>query len=52
MMTLFQVNGSLIYVDPQGAATGYEDVFTRIEKARAHYTAVGLGEDYVEQFIL
>jgi hypothetical protein len=51
MITLFQVNGSLIYVDPQGAANGYEDVFTRIEKARAHYAAVGLGEDYVEQFI-
>jgi hypothetical protein len=51
MITLFQVNGSLIYVDPQGAATGYEDVFTRVEKARAHYAAVGLGEDYVERFI-
>ena len=51
MVTLFQVNGSLIYVDPQGAAIGYEDVFTRIEKARAHYAAAGLGEHYVEQFI-
>jgi 2,4'-dihydroxyacetophenone dioxygenase len=51
MITLFQVNGSLIYVDPQGKATGYDDVFTRLEKARAHYAAVGLGEDYVEQFI-
>ena len=51
MLTLFQVNGSLLYVDPQGNSTGYDDVFTRIEKARAHYAAVGLGEDYVEQFI-
>lgn len=51
MITLFQVNGSLTYVDPQGKATGYDDVFTRLEKARAHYAAVGLGEDYVEQFI-
>lgn len=51
MVTLFQVNGGLTYVDPQGAVTGYDDVFTRIEKARAHYAAVGLGEDYVEQFI-
>lgn len=51
MLTLFQVNGSLIYVDPQGEAQGYEDVFTRIEKARAHYARVGLGEDFVDQFI-
>ena len=49
--TLFQVNGSLMYVDPQGASTGYDDVFTRIDKARAHYAAVGLGESFVEQFI-
>jgi hypothetical protein len=26
-------------------------VFTRIDKARAHYAAVGLGEKFVEQFI-
>jgi 2,4'-dihydroxyacetophenone dioxygenase len=51
MITLFQVNGSLMYVDPQGNSTGYDDVFTRIEKARAHYVAVGLGDRYVEQFI-
>jgi quercetin dioxygenase-like cupin family protein len=51
MITLFQVNGSLVYVDPQGKATGYDDVFTRLEKARAHYAAVGLGEGFVEQFI-
>jgi 2,4'-dihydroxyacetophenone dioxygenase len=51
MITFFQVNGSLMYVDPQGISTGYDDVFTRIDKARAHYTSVGLGERYVEQFI-
>jgi hypothetical protein len=51
MITLFQVNGSLVYVDPQGHATGYDDVFTRLEKARAHYSTVGLGEDYVEQYV-
>jgi hypothetical protein len=42
MVTLFQVNCSLIYVDPQGVSTGYDDVFTRLDKARAHYAAVGL----------
>jgi hypothetical protein len=51
MVTLFQVNGSLMYVDPQGVSAGYDDVFTRIDKARAHYGAVGLGEQYVDQFI-
>ncbi len=51
MVTLFQVNGSLMYVDPEGNSTGYDDVFTRVEKARAHFTAAGLGADYVERFI-
>jgi 2,4'-dihydroxyacetophenone dioxygenase len=45
------VNGSLMYVDPQGVSTGYDDVFTRIDKTRAHYAAVGLGEHFVEQFV-
>jgi hypothetical protein len=40
-----------MYVDPHGASTGYDDVFTRLDQARAHYAAVGLGERYVEQFI-
>ncbi|HTD91951.1 MAG TPA: 2,4'-dihydroxyacetophenone dioxygenase family protein [Burkholderiales bacterium] len=51
MITLFQVTGSLMYVDPQGNSTGYDDVFTRLDKARAHYTAVGLGENFVTQLI-
>jgi quercetin dioxygenase-like cupin family protein len=51
MVTLFQVTGSLMYVDPEGHSTGYDDVFTRLDKARAHYAAVGLGGDYVERFI-
>ena len=40
-----------VHVDPHGVSTGYDDVFTRLEKARSHYTAVGLRESYVEQFI-
>lgn len=51
MVTLFQVTGSLMYVDPQGNSTGYDDVFTRLDKARAHYAAVGLGEQFVDPFI-
>jgi hypothetical protein len=51
MMTLFQVNGAMIYVDPDGNVRGYEDVFTKIDMCRKHYEAVGLGADYVDQFI-
>ena len=51
MVTLFTVHGSLMYVDTQGNATGYDDVFTRIDKYRAHFQAVGLGEDYVKRFM-
>ena len=51
MITYFQVNGVMVYVDPWGKVQGYEDVFTKIEMCRAHFEAVGLGADYVEQFI-
>jgi quercetin dioxygenase-like cupin family protein len=51
MITLFQVNGIMLYVDPDGNAQGYEDVFTKIEMCRKHYAGIGLGEDFVEQFI-
>ena len=51
MITLFQVNGAMIYVDPDGAVLGYEDVFSKIEACRAHYGRIGLGEDYADQFI-
>ncbi|MBQ0747882.1 MAG: 2,4'-dihydroxyacetophenone dioxygenase family protein [Marinobacter sp.] len=51
MITLFQVNGAMIYVDPDGANVGYDDVFTRIAKCRAHYEEIGLGGDFIDQFI-
>jgi hypothetical protein len=51
MVTMFTVHGALMYVDTQGNATGYDDVFTRIEKYRAHFEAVGLGADYVKTFM-
>lgn len=51
MATLFHVTGAYIYVDPDGNAVGVEDVFTKIENARTHYEAVGLGASYVDQFI-
>ena len=51
MITLFTVTAAMIYVDPWGKTTGFEDVFTKIEMCRKHYEAVGLGADYVDQFI-
>ena len=51
MITLFQVNGAMIYVDPDGKVLGYEDVFTKIDLCRRHFSAVGLGESYVDQFL-
>ena len=51
MITMFQVNGAMIYVDPDGAVTGFDDVFTRIDKCRRHYASNGLGAAYVDQFI-
>ncbi len=51
MITLFIVHGALIYVDPQGGVTGYDDVFSRIELYRAHFEAGGLGADYGPQFM-
>ena len=48
---LFHVSGAYIYVDPHGNATAIEDVFTKLDKAKAHYTAVGLGADYVDRFV-
>ena len=51
MMTLFQVNGSLMYVDPQGVSTGYDDVFTRLAICADHFERTGLGRDYVQKFV-
>ena len=51
MFTYFQVNGVMCYVDPWGKVNGYEDVFTKIDLCRKHFSDIGLGEDFVEQFI-
>jgi 2,4'-dihydroxyacetophenone dioxygenase len=51
MATLFHVTGGYTYVDPYGVATGYEDVFTKLEHATQHYEAVGLGKDYVKRLL-
>ncbi len=51
MVTLFHVTGAYVYVDPDGVPVGIEDVFTKIDNARKHYESVGLGADYVDQFL-
>lgn len=51
MITLFQVNGELEYLDEQDNLTGKDDVHTKIALCRQHASAVGLGADWVEQFI-
>lgn len=51
MITLFHVFGALIYYDEQNQIVSHDDVHTKIEMCRKHYAAVGLGEEYVHQFI-
>lgn len=51
MVTLFHVTGAYIYVDADGTPQGVEDVFSKLQLARDHYEKVGLGADYVNQFV-
>jgi quercetin dioxygenase-like cupin family protein len=44
MVTLFHVTGGYTYVDPQGVALSYEDVFTKLDNVRAHHASAGLGD--------
>ncbi|KAL3760302.1 hypothetical protein ACHAWU_006300 [Discostella pseudostelligera] len=53
MVALFHVTGSLLYVDEETneELIGYDDVFTKLEKARRWYRECGLGAEYADQFI-
>jgi hypothetical protein len=51
MITWFLVIGAMLYVDENGKQVGYTDVHDRIAICREHYIKVGLGADYVKQFI-
>lgn len=51
MITLFHVVGTLIYMDENNKQVGYDDVHTKLDMARTHFEEVGLGADYVDQFI-
>ena len=48
MVTLFQVNGALVYVEQDGTAIGYDDVFTRLEGTRRHYESAGVDPEYLD----
>ena len=51
MITFFNISGAMIYVDELGNTVAYEDVHTKIQMCRRHYEKVGLGGEYVNQFI-
>ena len=51
MITWFHVTGGYTYVDPHGVATGYEDVFTKLEAAMKYYQSRGLAADHVQQIV-
>jgi quercetin dioxygenase-like cupin family protein len=51
MITFFNISGAMIYLDEDDRLVGFEDVHTKIAMCRDHYRAVGLGGDFVKQFI-
>jgi quercetin dioxygenase-like cupin family protein len=51
MITFFHVSGALIYYDEKGAPSGHDDVHTKIAMCKRHFTEVGLGADFVQQFV-
>ncbi len=51
MITFFNIGGAMIYLDADGRQIGYEDVWSKIEMCRRHYSEVGLGADFVDQFV-
>ena len=51
MITMFHITSCMIYVDPWGKQTAFEDVFSKIAMCRAHYESNGLGGDYLDRFI-
>lgn len=51
MITLFHIQGAMIYIDDEGRYSHYEDLLTKIEMCSAHYSATGLGADYIDRYI-
>ena len=51
MITLFHVFGALVYYDEHDKPVAHDDVHTKIETCRQHFGQVGLGDDFVTQFV-
>jgi 2,4'-dihydroxyacetophenone dioxygenase len=51
MITFFNISSCMYYGDEEGRNTGFEDVFSKIDMCCTHYVKVGLGSEYVDQFI-
>ena len=51
MITFFRVNGRMVPSDSLGEVQGYEDMFSKIDLCKTHFKAVGLGEDFMNQFV-
>ena len=51
MITFFHVGGSLIYVDDDDKVVGIEDNMQLIQACREHFEKVGLGGDFVLNFV-
>lgn len=53
MISLFHVTGSLLYISEEDdeKVIGFDDVFSKLDKAKTWYRECGLGEDYVDQFV-
>lgn len=51
MITLFHVSATLIYFDDHMKPCGHDDVHTKLEMCRRHFEEVGLGAQFVEQFV-
>jgi len=52
MVALFHVTGSLLYISEETEeVTGFDDVFSKLEKARDWYEECGLGREYADRLI-
>ena len=51
MQTLFIICGAVLYIDDSDAVVHVEDNVALIELCREHFERVGLGVDFVDQFI-
>ena len=51
MTAIFHVHGPLVYLDEQGNAVDYDDVFLRLDRYAKYCREVGLGDDYVKSLI-